>query len=250
MSDHEEFNVEPDEVTDVDNIESQATMPIGVDGFGSDSGDLTYGAGGSAAASKGWMVIVAVIILAVGGLFAMHSLAKVTAGTGGDAAIDGRIENFLIQLGTKRSDHSSTAGELINGITTVTTVLEDNYSQLQVPLKQVQFNPFAINRDASPAPSIDEDPLADADRLWTKQRNKRRAEIEHACDNIGLKSVMLGRVALANIQGQIVRLGEHLTIEGIDFNVTKIAKDHVTLTAKDAKFKLVVPVVLELELDR
>ncbi len=45
MSDHEEFNVEQNEVTDVDNIESEATMPIGVDGFGSVGGNLTYGAG-------------------------------------------------------------------------------------------------------------------------------------------------------------------------------------------------------------
>ena len=78
MSDHEEFNVESDEITDADDIETGSTMPLGVEGFGSDDGDLAYGAGGSATASKGWMVIVTVIVLAAGGLIAMHKLAKVT----------------------------------------------------------------------------------------------------------------------------------------------------------------------------
>lgn len=246
MSDHEEFNVEQNEITELDSIGNEVSMPIGVDGFGSEGGDITYGEGVPATASKGWMVIVAVIILAAGGLFAMQRLAKVTAGTASDATIDGRIEKFLSQMG----GNDGTAGELVKGISTVTTVLADDYSQLQVPLKQVQFNPFALNRDESQEKTIEDDPAADAARLLRKQRDKRRTEIEHACDKIGLKSVMMGKVPLANISGKIVRLGEPLTIEGIKFKVSKISSDRVKLTARDKKFNLVVDVVLELELSK
>lgn len=244
MSDHEEFNVESDEISEVDDIESGSTMPLGVEGFGSDGGDLTYGAGGSASASKGWMVIVTVIILAVGGLFAMHRLAKVTAGTGGDATVDISIEKFLSQIGGKEGS----AGELVKGILQVSNVLSDDYSKLQVPLEKVQFNPFAINRDAVQGP-IEVDTGDDADRLLRKQRDKRRAEIENACNNLKLKSIMWSKIPLANISGRIVRLGEPLSIDGIAFKVTEIKKDRVTLTAKDKKLDIVVPVVLELEID-
>lgn len=243
MSDHEEFNVESDEITEVDDIESGSTMPLGVEGFGSEGGDLTYGAGGSASASKGWMVIATVIILAAGGLFAMHRLAKVTAGTGGNATVDVSIEKFLSQLGGKEDS----ATNLVIGIETVTGVLEDDYSKLQVPLENVQFNPFAINRDARPTASID-DSAGDAERRIRKQRDKRRAEIENACQGLRLNSIIIGKVPLANISGRIVRLGEPLSIDGIAFKVTKISKDRVKLTARDVKLDIVVPVVLKLNL--
>lgn len=243
MSDHEQYNVESDEIMDVDDIETGSTMPLGVEGFGSDGEDLTYGAGGSAAASKGWMVIVTVIVLAAGGLFAMHRLAKVTAGTGGDATVDISIEKFLSQLGGKEG----TANDLVKGITTVTTILADDYSQLQVPLEKVQFNPFAINRDASTTAPID-DSAGDAERRIRKQRDKRRAEIEDACNGLRLNSIIIGKIPLANISGRIVRLGEPLSIDGIAFKVTKITRDRVKLTAKDVKLDIVVPVVLKLNL--
>ena len=224
-------------------------MPLGVEGFGSDDGDLTFGAGGSAAASKGWMVIVAVIVLAGGGLFAMHSLANVTAGTSGDATVDGRIEKFLVQLSGNSKQGGNSAADLVNGIQKVTTVLANDYSDLQVPLEKVQFNPFAINRGSGPAaPIVDES--GDAENKLRRQRDQRRAEIENACARLGLKSIMWGKIPLANINGRIVRLGEPLSIDGIDFKVTKITKDRVKLTAKDVKLDIVVDVVLKLELDR
>lgn len=246
MSDHEEFNVESDEITDADGIETESSMPLGVEGFGSDSGELAYGAGGSAAASKGWMVIVTVIVLAAGGLFAMHRLAKVTAGTGSDTAVDISIEKFLSQL--EQGGREGSASDLVKGITTVTTVLADDYSQLQVPLEKVQFNPFAINRDATRGSDIDENLGDEAEIRRRKARDKRREEIERACSRLKLNSVIIGRVPLANISGRIVRLGEPLSIDGIDFKVTNIVNDRVKLTAKDEKLNLVVEEVLVLDL--
>ena len=243
MSDHEEFNVESDEITEVDDIETGSTMPLGVEGFGSDGEDLTYGAGGSASAGKGWMVIVTVILLAAGGLFAMHRLAKVTAGTGGDATVDISIEKFLSQLSGKEG----TASDLVKGINQFSELLDDDYAKLQVPLEKVQFNPFVLNRDARPVATID-DSAGDAERRIRKQRDKRRAEIEDACHGLRLHSIIIGKVALANISGRIVRLGEPLSIDGIAFKVTKISKDRVKLTAKDVKLDIVVPVVLKLNL--
>ena len=114
----------------------------------------------------------------------------------------------------------------------------------------MQFNPFATNRDAKPLQPIVVDTSNDAANLYRQQLEQRRLEIQQACDGIGLKSIMMGKVPLANISGQIVRLDDSLTFDGIDFKVTQITRVRVTLTAKDAKFNLVVDVDLGLELDR
>ena len=250
---HEHYNDDSADLMEAGELSPEATMPLGTGAFEAEGSDLDLLDGSAKRRRTGPLVLIAVVVLAVGGLFCMHALSKITAATRGDTAIEKTIDLFLSSVTRSQAGGSSqSAGELVRSHRAVVDVLSDDYTALQIPLTDVQFNPFVIQRDAQPVHQAVSDPGDDESRRLERSRAKRREEIESACHSLRLKSVIMGGVPLANLSGLIVRLGEVVPIEteDIEFRVTSITHDSVTLTANEPSLKLKVDVVLELNRGR
>ncbi len=253
MSEHEHYNADSADLMEPEDLASEATVPLGTGAFEAEDGDLYLLDGSGKKRRTGPLVLIAVVVLAVAGLFCMHTLAKITAAARGDTAIEKTIDLFLSSVSRSQAGSSSqSAGELVRSHRAVVDVLSDDYTALQIPLADVQFNPFVIQRDAQLVHQAVSDPGDDESRRLERSRAKRREEIESACHSLRLKSVIMGSVPLANLSGLIVRLGEVVPIEteGIEFRVTSITHDSITLTANEPSLKLKVDVVLELDRGR
>ncbi len=247
---HEHFDTDSADLVEAGDLVAEATVPLGTGTFAAEDGDLDLLDGSAKKRRTGPLVLIAVVVLAVGGLFCMHALSKITAASRGDTAIEKTIDLFLTSVTKSQAGGSSqSAGDLVRSHRAVVGVLSDDYTALQIPLADVQFNPFVIQRDARPAYHAGPDPGDDDSRRLEKSRAKRREEIESACHSLRLKSVIMGSVPLANLSGLIVRLGEVVPIEteGIEFRVTSITRDSVMLTANEPSLKLKVDVVLKLD---
>ena len=253
MSEHEHYNTDSADLMEAEDLASEATKPLGIGAFEAEDGDLDLLDGSAKKRRTGPLVLIAVVVLAVGGLFCMHALSKITAASRGDTAIEKTIDLFLTSVTKSQAGGSSqSAGDLVRSHRAVVGVLSDDYTALQIPLTDVQFNPFVIQRDARPIHQAVPDSGDDESRRLARSRAKRREEIESACHSLRLKSVIMSGTPLANISGSIVRIGGVVSVdhEGIDFQVTAITKDSVTITANEPQLTLKVDVVLKLDQGR
>ena len=125
------------------------TMPLGT-GEGPEEGaalDPLAGAGTRRKISGGSVLIAAVVIIATGGLFAMRWLSEATAARDADREIESTIESFLKSF-TGLSDDNPEETETPTGDNPsdrVLAVLTTEYSERQVPLRDVQRNPFILS---------------------------------------------------------------------------------------------------------
>lgn len=249
MSEHEHYDTDSADLREAEDLAAEATVPLGTGAFEAEDGDLDLLDGSAKKRRTGPLVLIAVVVLAVGGLFCMHALSKITAAVRGDTSIEKTIDRFLSSVTRSQAGRSSqSAGELVRSHRAVVDVLSDDYTALQIPLTAVQFNPFVIQRDSQLVHQAVPDARDEESRRLERSRAKRREQIESAGHSLRLKSVIMGSVPLANLSGLIVRVGEVVPIEteGIEFRVTSITHDSVTLTANEPSLKLKVEVVLEL----
>ncbi len=90
--------------------------------------------------------------------------------------------------------------------------LEESGRIVQVELKDLKMNPFAWDGAESIDPT--EDPAIRAAREAAERARvaveKRQREIENAADRLEVRSIMGGRTPIANISGNIVRVGDVL----------------------------------------
>ena len=186
---------------------------------------------------KGMLVVVLMVGLAVGSLFSMHTLTKVTAASGRNVEIDETVEGFLKSLTGAGSPSSGTEGiDLTDSHREIVDVLTRDYTEHQV--KKLTRNPFAFSGGDSggPGPGLG---LSAVQRAFTK---------------LHLKSVIGGSRPLANINGKIVRMNKVISVplskmEGeIKFRVTEITRDSVTVEA--VGIDLAEPFVRKLKLKR
>jgi hypothetical protein len=230
------------------------TMPLGTGEFGDPAGvDLLAGATARKSFNTGSVLVIAVVLIAVGGLFSMRMLAQVTAATAIDADIETTIEDFLqTALGTEGSAgaQDGAASHKDN----VIAVLKETYSEQQVPLHDVQRDPFVIYETASggttlPAYDPTADELARRERQFQQEREARRLQFEQAGGTLRVKSVLGGGNPLANINGDVVRVGDvlHAGPDQIEFRVTAISTASVDLVAEDERYDLAVTVTLHVQ---
>lgn len=231
-------------------VDDEKTMPIGVGGeFGEETANLDplAGAGTGKKFGNGSLIIVLVIAVAVGGLWGMRKLTRVNAATNSNTEVEMTIEKFLGALtgsdSKPRADSQKPAGQ--DG---VLDVLKETYTQRQVPLTDVQRNPFILYGEtfvtASPDVHADSGDFARA-----KQRSDRQEEFERGASALHLKSVIMGSDPLANVSGKIVHPGDEITSPAGDvaYRVTKITADAVTIIAEDKALDLTVEVVLTIK---
>lgn len=224
------------------------SVPGELGGFNADPGvDVLAKEGSAKKRRTGALVLILVVGLALGGLFAMHTLAKVSAAGGGDTDTEMTIENFLRTVsGDASSNPGTSGGDLVNKHRSVLDVLHDDYTSQQVALSDVQRNPFVLVQ-----PRVTPDMPPETTGLETKQA-ERKAEIENAAGHLRLKSIIMGSNPLANVNGRFVRLDEMIAVQnkGIAFRVANISSDTITLVAEDTDLELTVVTVLYLKRDR
>ncbi|MBT8484284.1 MAG: hypothetical protein HKO59_14620 [Phycisphaerales bacterium] len=199
----------------------------------------------------GTIIIVAVVLTAIAGLFSMRKLADVTAAAGIDAEIEATIEKFLDSL----ADVGPVPAAGSEGVNdeVVIALLRESYSERQVPLRDVARNPFVIDQIDTTVvpPPIDQTAIStrEQERLWNQQRENRQRIWSTDAGSLRLKAVMGGSNPLAIIDGETVRVGE--TILGktnqTTFRVSEISKGSVELLAEAPELDMTETYTLQLE---
>jgi hypothetical protein len=191
----------------------------------------------------GSIVLIAVIVLALAGLWFMRAISRVSASTGGNNEVEVMIEKFFQrQKAAAPKGDGATIGSTDPN---VITLLSSTYTERQVPLDQVKSNPFIL-----PGEGVIKDPTTgNVDKDFEKRLQTRKSELVRAQAKLELKTVMLGSEPLASISGKIVRKGDEITIdpENVTFRVTGIGQDSVDLLAEDAEFEITHAITLTIK---
>jgi len=107
---------------------------------------------------------------------------------------------------------------------------------VQVPLEQVQMNPFALPVEATAANNEPVKPGTSPEDLAAKARSAHEKEIQSKLASLKINSILSsGRVPVANISGQVVRVGDLI---GELFIVGKIQGRSVTLVSDGKEYEL------------
>lgn len=163
----------------------------------------------------GVAVLLFVLVVAGATLFGMRSLGR----AGSIALIDIKIDYPL----------DATSNASLKDQQLVLQDLRSSGQLKQVPLEEVQMNPFewkGLGPDTrASARSSSMDP-AEAER---RAREARQKQIEVALSRLRLNSTIGGRVPMASISGEMVKVGstvgEFFTVEAIDGRSVTLVAD-------------------------
>lgn len=104
----------------------------------------------------------------------------------------------------------------------------------QVPLEAIQMNPFEWKTMRAPEP-VAQEKGPDPAELSRIEREQRAQTLKSALAGLQLNSVMAGRVPVARISGEMVKVGDKV---GEFFTVKSIGGRSVELTADDQTFTI------------
>jgi hypothetical protein len=222
-----------------DNLTAGGTndMPLGVGELGDDiSLDPLAGTGTRRKFNGGSLVLIGVIAMAFAGLFFMRTLSKVSAADGGKNSMEDKVKKFL-ETRPKAGSNDPTIVFDIGG----------SYTERQIPLDNLQRNPFIIFDDV-PLP---ENTGPVTDKNAAKRLADRRMQFQKAYDKLALKSIIMSSNPMASVSNKIVRRGDEISIdpEGVTFRVIEITADNVSLVAEDVEFNLIENYTLTLKRD-
>lgn len=200
----------PESGGDLASAESGGGGPAGILGVSAAS------SGGKKASLSGnvWLLVVVATVAGV----LLYGMRKIGLGVGLDfrlPTIDYPIENVKV-VKARDSEHERVMSDL-----------QSSEVIAQVPLDDLQRNPFLLEDDVEVVPDSF-DPAADAARRAAEAAQRRQQEIERTLDALRLNSIVTGNVPLARINGQAVRIGD--TIGGV-FTVRAIHGRSVELEA-------------------
>lgn len=224
-------------------------MPLGVGDMPTDeqSMDPLAGAGETRRFRSSSIVIVVVVLVACGGLWFMRSLSHVAGATGSPSDVELTIEKFLGGRDSKGN------AKVVKGASdaSVLAVLSQSYTEEQVPLENVQRNPFILPGESDNkivAAVTGDDPA----EVVARARGARQKDIDAAAAKLAVKSIIMSTQPLANISGMIVRVGDEIAPEGSDitFRIQSITADTVTLVTDDIALGMHVEVPLSMRRDK
>ncbi|MCP3904278.1 MAG: hypothetical protein GY715_11660 [Planctomycetes bacterium] len=250
-NEHKSLAQQGDNPADEDN--SLSTFSDG--SFGESGHDPLAGAMSSRKSHTGSILVVAVILVAVAGVFSMRKLAEVTAATGFDKEIEATIEQFLGTLTPTGQRKNPDTDLPLTDRDEILAVLGTAYTEIQVPLRDVQRDPFIISELESPQiDPVDLDPedlSAQQERRWRELQDARRAELLKGAESFKLKAIMGGSKPLAIINDQTVTKGATIvSANGEEFKVLSIGSATVELLGGAAELDIEVPVTLVIKRDR
>jgi hypothetical protein len=193
--------------------------------------------------NTGSLVIVVVILLAAAGLWSMRTFSRVSGANGRSSEVETKINDFLKSW--KGTGSTPTPGTpVLANPDAVLSVLSETYTQRQVPLTDVQRNPFILPGDNSPTPTATDD----GSKALGKRQADRKAQIERSASQLQLKSIIMGSTPLANISGKLVHQDDDLAADDkVTFHIVAITADSVTLVVDDIPLDLSVAITLNLK---
>lgn len=215
--------------TDAGEESGQISMPLGVGDLRDENVDPLAAAGSGRKIRSSSILLVAIVLLAVVGLFSMRFLARVTASGSANSDIEKTIDEFFKSWKGSGSLDGPDGQRLVVKRDNELTVIGGDYTDRQVALSDVQKNPFVETE----ATTINGAPDTGAGTTFEKRRALQQKAIESAAAELILKSVIMGSTPLANLDGRIVRLDETFRVEdkGVSFHVTEITPDSITLVS-------------------
>jgi len=230
-----------------------STFPLGTGGGddvldAEDGLDPLAGAESAKRSSSGTVLIILVIVVAAGGLFSMRTLAKVTASVNNDAEVDKTVESILSQFGGAAETSAGDDTVLMPDDSAALRVLNESYSERQVPWANVRGNPFILATPTTDAkPGTPDDDGSNSMHQWEQRRREKMAQIDSAAKELSLTSTMLGSSPLANINDTIVRVGDTIKQDEVTFRVDSIRSDSVTLIGEDLALDIEMQVTVEID---
>lgn len=207
--------------------------PEGIDG------DIDYSSldGGSKLFSKGTMLIVAIMLIAAGALYAM----RMSQGDGKQSEevrkSEAKVEQLMTQLKSAQAlggNHNMAKGSieaLLNDSEFIIAQLDVDPTKRQVPVEFTKKNPFHlfIERPVD-APSAKVEPNAEEKRLAELMK-----KLDGEISRMKIQSILPnGRKPVAIIDNKIVQVGEAVG----SFKVKEIQKLAVILEAEGKEFTL------------
>lgn len=210
---------------------------LGVGDLGDEASlDPLAGTGQRKKFNGGSLVLVGVIVMALAGLFFMRTLSKVSASSGGKNSNEDKVKKFLDSRGNKTGPDPAVVFDI-----------GSSYTDRQVPLTDVQRNPFILPGEGMKLP----DQPDTTDRGAAKRLTDRKLQFEKAYAKLALKTIMMGSNPMASLNGRIVRRGDEITIdpESVTFRITEITADSLSLSAEDTSLGLQMNYSLELKRD-
>lgn len=169
---------------------------------------------------SGALVLGFVLCIAGATLFGMRTIG----GAGRIALLDIKIDYPL----------DAAAGASLKDQQLVLQDLRSSNELRQVPLEDVQMNPFEW-RGLGPAETVRAGIGVDPAELSRRAREQRQRDIEQAFGRLELNSVIGGRMPVARISGEIVKVGGKI---GDYFTVVSIDGRSVVLAADDQKYTM------------
>jgi len=168
----------------------------------------------------GFAVLLIIIAVGSGLLLGMRRLGM----AGGVELVDIKIDYPLDEKDRAQGpDHNS--------------ILEDLRTSglvVQVPPELVQMNPFEWKDNSAKSDVVDDSSRLEAERL-RKAQQARESQLKAALAAMKLNSVMGGRTPMAQISGQLVRVGD---VVGPGFTVMRIEGRTVALQVDGREFVL------------
>jgi hypothetical protein len=235
----------------MDTMEPQeSTMPI-IAGEGGEFGELgaadpLAGASIQKRFNTGSMIIVLVLVLAVVGLFCMHTLAKVTAGVVGVSEYEELVDSYF--------EKANSEERLADGATNkdVLKVISETYTEHQVPLANVAKNPFRIELPELEQPVVVAANTSDPDNIDRKYKQMQedlKMRMDSAASDLRITSILFGSDPIAVVNGTVVRQGDVVTagLDEIEFTVLRIDATSVTVQASSEYPEVTVLEVVELQ---
>lgn len=205
-----------------DTNNDQSTNPIGVDmpGDGSQISEEMGAFADDTSKSSGHSGVILGALVVVSGalLWGMHHLGT-----------RGSINLVEISIDYPMGDESETADH-----TLVIKALRESNEIPQVAPSMIAMNPFTWK--AGPTETVHE--TTEAERLAEEARREHAAkmrQLDTTAKNLVLNSVMRGRVPVANISGELVRVGDRVRDT---FVVTRIEGREVDIQAEGRTWTL------------
>ncbi len=197
--------------------------------------DVAASAGATGAASLpkpkklgGMALLLVVGLVAAALLFGMRKLGMTRRIEMVDFKIDYPIEKA--ELSKLSKDHEEVLREL-----------NSSGELVQVPLEQVQTNPFEWKLTEKRVKSEDKDDAALEAELALKAAEAQKKKIESRVAQMKLNGVMGGRVPVANISGTLVKVGdvfeETFTVKAIEGRTVSLEAEGMTFTIEMAEKK-------------
>lgn len=179
------------------------------------------------------LILVAVVLIAGGSLYAMRAMKSSLDSDGDLKEIEAKIESTLSRLNSPGllpdgdpllAENLST---LLMPTDDMTAIFEHDVREQQVPIEKVKKDPFSLTLSDSVLEVTND---AGRETSMSKKLEKYRKEL----GGYELQSIMLGSRNIAVIGGEFYKRGDRLG----SFNVTGIDKFTVYLEAEGMPFEL------------